>query len=168
MGYEEHRRLASQTVLGCAVVIVSDSRDEKSDETGRTARKLLSDAGHKVVEYRLVKNDISQIRSVAEEMLQRADVQLIFLSGGTGIGRRDLTLEAVEPFIEKRIEGFGELFRQLSFKEIGGASMLSRATGAVARGKIVFCVPGSEKAARLALSQLIIPQANHMMWELRR
>jgi len=168
MGYEEHRRLASQTVLGCAVVIVSDSRNEKSDETGRTARKLLSDAGHKVVEYRLVKNDISQIRSVAEEMLQRADVQLIFLSGGTGIGRRDLTLEAVEPFIEKRIEGFGELFRQLSFKEIGGASMLSRATGAVARGKIVFCVPGSEKAARLALSQLIIPQANHMMWELRR
>jgi len=168
MGYEEHRRLASQTVLGCAVVIVSDSRDEKSDETGRTARKLLSDAGHKVVEYRLVKNDISQIRSVAEEMLQRADVQLIFLSGGTGIGRRDQTLEAVEPFIEKRIEGFGELFRQLSFKEIGGASMLSRATGAVARGKIMFCVPGSEKAARLALSQLIIPQANHMMWELKR
>lgn len=168
MGYEEHKRLAPQTTLGCAVITVSDSRDERSDETGRTARKLLSDAGHKVVEYRVVKNDVSQVRSVTEQMLQRPDVQLIFISGGTGIGRRDLTLEAVEPLIEKRVEGFGELFRQLSFKEIGSASMLSRATGAVARGKIMFCVPGSEKAARLALSQLIIPQANHMIWELRR
>lgn len=168
MGYEEHRRLAPQVALGCAVITVSDSRDRKSGETGRTARKLLSDAGHKVIEYRIIKNSVSQIRSVAEEMLGRADIQLIFMSGGTGIGRRDVTLEAVKPLMEKRVEGFGELFRQLSFREIGGASMLSRAMGAVAGGKIMFCVPGSEKAARLALSQLIIPQVNHIIWELRR
>lgn len=168
MGYEEHRHLAPRTTLCCAVITITDSRDEKSDETGRVARELLSEAGHKVVEYRLVRNDISQIRSIAQELLKSADVQLILMSGGTGIGRRDVTVEAVEPLIEKRVEGFGELFRQLSFKEIGGASMLSRAMGAVAGGKILFCVPGSEKATRLALSQLIIPQLNHMMWELKR
>ena len=167
MGVEEHRAKAPRTVK-VAIVTVSDTRTEADDYSGNVIRDLLVAAGHKVPRRLIVKDDVLEIQKALRDLIEDPGVEAVVTSGGTGLAHRDVTLEAVGHFEEKHIPGFGELFRMLSFEEVGGAAMMSRATAFVTEGKIVFCLPGSEKAVRLATTRLIAPEVAHMVWEAGR
>ena len=166
MGYDEHRRLSRDTPVACAVLTVSDTRTEETDRSGRLMRDLLTEAGHAVGRYRIVPDDVDAIREALDDAAAEADVALF--NGGTGISKRDSTFEAVSARLEKTLPGFGELFRMLSFEEIGAGAMLSRATAGVYRDTVVFCTPGSTNAVRLAMERLIVPELEHLVWELIR
>ena len=168
MGVEEHKRDAESVgPISFAVITVSDSRAEAEDESGKLIRKRMEEAGHQLVSYRLLKNDLAAIRRDVIELIE-AKVECIVTTGGTGLSPRDMTVEAVTPLLDKSVGGFGELFRHLSFQEVGTAALMSRATAGSARGTIVFCLPGSTKAVRLALERLILPELKHLIRELRR
>jgi molybdenum cofactor biosynthesis protein B len=149
------------------VVTASDSRGEAEDVGGAFLREAAVRAGHELAGYRLVKDEPAQIRAALEEAAA-AHADAIVLNGGTGIAARDRTYEAVAALLEKRIDGFGELFRALSYAEIGSAAMLSRAVAGVWQGRAVFSVPGSPAAVRLAWEKLIGPELGHVVRELRR
>jgi molybdenum cofactor biosynthesis protein B len=151
-----------------AVIIISDTRDEKTDESGRIAKGLITDAGHEVKTCRIIPNDNTQIRNTVKELLQNPEVNVILTSGGTGISKRDITTDTLTALFEKKIEGFGELLRKLSYEEIGEAAMISRATAGATNGKLVFCLPGSKNAVKLALIKLILPGLGHMIKEANR
>ena len=151
-----------------AILIVSDTRDEKTDESGRIAKNLVGDQGHQVVAYQILRNDKALVQRRVKELIQNPDINVILTSGGTGISTRDVTVEAVSPLFTKSIEGFGELFRQLSYQEIEEAAMISRATAGTAKGNLIFCLPGSKKAVKLALSKLILPGLGHAIQEANR
>jgi molybdenum cofactor biosynthesis protein B len=167
VGYEEHKHLSPQKV-NCAVLIISDSRTEKTDESGKVLVEGLKGAGHEVVSFALLKNDREAIQSKMGELLHSVDVQAIITSGGTGASKMDMTIETMLPMFEKRLNGFGELFRYLTYKEIGTGSILSRATAGVALGKIIICLPGSLKAVKLALDKIILPEIGHLVREASR
>jgi molybdenum cofactor biosynthesis protein B len=131
-------------------------------------RRLLEEAGHRVFEQRILRDEPAEVRAAVEHWLRAPGCDGVLVSGGTGISPRDRTYEAVEALIEQTLDGFGELFRQLSFGEIGSAAMLSRAVGGVARGRVVFAMPGSTAAVTLAMSRLILPELGHLLAELRR
>ncbi len=154
---EEHRAHAPET-LGFAAVTVSDSRTPETDGGGRAIRDLVERAGHRLVEARIVRDEVEAIRAAARELLSLPEVDVLVLTGGTGVAPRDVTLEAVTPLFEKPLEGFGELFRMLSYQQIGAAAMLSRAAAGVVAGKALFALPGSPKAVTLALQELILPK----------
>ena len=158
---EEHRKHAPHSVT-CAVVTVSDSKTEGTDRGGPAIRASLETAGHSVAWSRVVRDEVLEIRAALEAALADSSVQAAILTGGTGIARRDVTVEAVRPLLDKELPGFGELFRYLSFKEIGSAAMLSRATAGVARGKAVFLLPGSPAAVKLAMDELVVKELGHM------
>ncbi|KYH36165.1 MAG: molybdenum cofactor synthesis domain [Candidatus Bathyarchaeota archaeon B23] len=164
---EEHRR-DQEVEAGFALLITSDVRTPKTDETGKTARSLLEGAGHRVVAYGIVPNDPEEIGESVRAYLEDEGVDAILISGGTGVSSRDKTIEAVNPLLERELPGFGELFRALSYREIGAAALLSRAKAGVAGGKPIFCLPGSVGAVRLALERLILPLIGHLLWEVRR
>jgi molybdenum cofactor biosynthesis protein B len=145
------------------VVTVSDTRTEATDASGRTISDLLVNAGHVVVGRTIVKDDAELVKAAVERQLESPDVQAIITTGGTGISSRDSTFEAVEGLLNKRLDGFGELFRMLSFNEIGPSAMLSRATAGLASKKIVVALPGSEGAVRLALERLLLPELGHLV-----
>lgn len=151
-----------------AILIVSDTRNEKTDESGKIAKKLVSDCGHQVFAYKIIRNDKSLIQTTVNEMLQNPEINVIVTSGGTGISKRDVTVEAISELLDKKIEGFGELFRKLSYQEIGEAAMISRATAGAINGKIIFCLPGSKNAVKLAFSKLILPGLGHIIKEANR
>jgi molybdopterin adenylyltransferase len=142
------------------VLTASDSRSVESDESGRIIRELLSAAGHRVEHYEVLPDDPGRIRKVLLDHLQNLDA--VIIDGGTGIAVRDSTIEAVRGLLDKELEGFGELFRYLSYQQIGSAAMLSRALAGIAAGKIVVALPGSPDACRLAMEKLLIPQLGHM------
>jgi molybdopterin adenylyltransferase len=167
MSAEEHRNRSPATVA-FAVITVSDTRTASDDSGGETARKGLEAAGHRVVRREIVRDEPEEIARVTAEALEEPAVEAIVLTGGTGIGPRDRTVEAIDPLLEKRLDGFGEIFRALSFKEIGPAAMLSRAFAGTARGKVLFALPGSPKGVALAIASLIAPEAGHLLGELRR
>ncbi len=167
MGHREHRAQAPAQVR-CFVLTVSDSRTEDTDSGGRAIVELLTGAGHEVVERRLVKDEPDQVRAAVAMQLAQERVQAIITTGGTGISSRDRSYEAMTGLIEKRLDGFGELFRALSFQEIGPAAMLSRAFAGTARGKILIALPGSEHAVRLALTKLVLPELGHLVHEASR
>lgn len=168
MSVEEHRREAPVSVR-CMVITVSDSRTEETDESGPMIRQLLSEAGHVIADYRIVKNNYHAIRELLMEAMERTDVEVIMLSGGTGISRQDTTYEAVTSMLDKEMPGFGELFRYLSFsEEIGPAAMLSRAVAGTMKKTAVFAMPGSKQAVRLAMTRLIIPELGHVMREISK
>ena len=167
MGYEEHKHLSPQTV-DCAVIIISDSRTEKTDESGKLLVEGLTSAGHSVSSFSLLKNDREAIQEKMAELLHSPAVQVIITSGGTGASKKDITIETVSPTLEKRLDGFGELFRYLTYQEIGTGSILSRATAGVALGRVVICLPGSLKAVKLALDKIILPEIGHMVREATR
>ncbi len=167
MGVDEHRGKAPKSV-NAAVVTISDTRTEADDLSGKAIAELLAEAGHRVLRRTVVKDDIREIQKVLRELIEDPGVQAVVMNGGTGIARRDVTLEAVAEFEEKRLPGFGELFRSLSYDEIGSAAMMSRAAAFVTEGKVVFCIPGSEKAVRLATGKLIAPELGHLVWEALR
>ncbi len=166
MSHEEHRREAPRTVR-VFVVTASDSRGEAEDVGGAFLREAAVKAGHEVAGYRVVKDEPAEIRAALDQAAAaRADA--IVVNGGTGIAARDRTYEAVAAVLDKRIDGFGELFRSLSYAEIGSAAMLSRAVAGVWQGRAVFSVPGSPSAVRLAWEKLIGPELGHVVRELRK
>ena len=166
MGQHEHHAVAPRIVT-VAVVTLSDSRSPANDRTGDTIVALLEAAGHSVAGRELVREDPPAIRAALEAALA-GPAQAVILNGGTGIAPRDSTPEIVAPLLERELPGFGELFRQLSFQEIGAAAMLSRALAGVAHGKLLFALPGSKAACRLALERLILPELGHLVGELRK
>lgn len=144
--------------LNLAVLTVSDSRTEDDDVSGKTLCKLLGDAGHQCIDKRIVKDDIYQLRATISAWIADPEVDAIVTTGGTGITGRDSTPEAVRPLLDKELEGFGELFRQISFQEIGSSTMQSRAMFGVANGTFIFVLPGSSGACRTAWGNIIEPQ----------
>jgi molybdenum cofactor biosynthesis protein B len=160
VGHAEHKAAAPSRVT-CLVVTVSDTRTQADDTSGLLIQKLLKENGHAVAAYRMVKDDPAQIRDVLES--PPPEVKAIILTGGTGISSRDTTYEAVAGLLEKRIEGFGELFRYLSYEAIGSPALLSRATAGTSEGRIIFSLPGSEAAVRLAMEKLILPELGHIV-----
>jgi molybdenum cofactor biosynthesis protein B len=150
------------------VVTVSDSRTEADDAGGAAVRRLAEGAGHRVARGVIVRDEVEAVRGAVEGMLGEAGVDVVVLTGGTGVSPRDVTPEAVEGLVERRLEGFGELFRQLSFAEVGAAAMLSRAGAGVVNGRAVFWLPGSPAAVELAMRELILPEAGHLVAQARR
>lgn len=167
MSHLEHKQQSPQNI-NCALLVISDTRTEKTDESGRLFQQKLTLNGHRVISYSLLKNDTVAIKEKLNELLDNAEVQVIITSGGTGASRRDVTIETVSPILEKRLEGFGELFRSLSYQEIGISSIMSRALAGVARGKVVICLPGSLAATGLALDSIILPEIGHLVREASR
>jgi molybdopterin adenylyltransferase len=163
----EHKA-AAPTRVGCYVITVSDTRTEDTDTGGRAIVELLTAAGHEIVGRTIVKDDAEQLRDAIGRQLANPDVQAIITTGGTGITTRDSTYEAVTAMLWKRLDGFGELFRMLSYQEIGAAAMLSRAVAGTIAGRIVVSLPGSEAAVRLAVQKLIAPELGHLVREVSR
>ena len=151
-----------------AILIVSDTRDEKTDESGKIVKELILSEGHRVLAHKIIINNKALIQTTMKEIFQNPKINVIITSGGTGISKRDITVDAVSELLDKRIEGFGELFRKLSYEEIGEAAMISRAIAGAVNGKLVFSLPGSKNAVKLALSKLILPGIGHILWEANR
>jgi len=164
----EQHRMAAPGSVRCAVVTVSDTRTVETDTSGALIRERLERAGHAVVFYAIVPDEREEIGRLVDELVQRPDCDAVLLNGGTGIARRDVTYEAIAERIEKRLDGFGELFRWLSYREIGTAAMLSRALAGVYRGRIVIAMPGSTGAVRLAMDELVLPELAHLVFEARK
>ena len=167
MSQEEHKSHAPASVR-CFVLTVSDTRTDATDTGGRTIRLLLESAGHVVIGQALVRDDPDAVTSVVTRQLEDPRTQVIVTTGGTGITSRDGTFEAIDRLLEKRLTGFGELFRMLSFEQIGAAAMMSRATAGTAAGKAIFVLPGSPDAVRLAMTRLIIPELGHVVQQVSR
>jgi molybdenum cofactor biosynthesis protein B len=165
---EREHKAQAPAAVGCYVITVSDTRTEATDASGRAIVELLAGAGHTVAGRQIVKDEPAQVRAAVERQLANADVEAIITTGGTGITSRDTTYEAVSGLLQKRLDGFGELFRMLSFEQIGSAAMMSRACAGLAAGRIVVCLPGSEKAVRLAMERLIIPELGHLVQQARK
>lgn len=163
----EHRQNAPQN-LRCAVVTVSDTRTLETDRGGALMVELLTAAGHGVAERRIIPDEPEVMRPLLVELAARDDLDAILLTGGTGLSRRDQTYETVSSLLTKPVPGYGELFRLLSFAEIGAAAMLSRAVGGLLHDKVVLTMPGSPAAVRLALEKLILPELGHLVREARR
>ncbi len=168
MGAEDHRSQAAQAqqVVRVAVVTVSDTRTPETDRSGQLIRSLVETAGHQVVGYRIVPDEPDAVEAALEAFAGTA--QLVLFNGGTGISRRDRTYDVLARRLEKVLPGFGELFRMLSYQEIGAAAMLSRATAGTYRGSVVVSMPGSPHAVRLAMEKLLLPEIQHLAWELTR
>lgn len=164
---EGHRR-DQRVEASCAIIVTSDTRRPETDETGREAMRLLEEAGHRVTAYMILRNEVEEIRRAVSELMGRDEIQVIITSGGTGISSRDNTIEAIHPILEKRIEGFGELFRRLSYEEVGEAAILSRAMAGIAGRKLIVCLPGSRRAVELGLRRILIPALGHIIWEMSR
>ncbi len=162
-----HRAYAPSS-LGCSVLTVSDSRTERDDSSGDLIQSLLEAAGHKVLERAIVRDEREPIQAAARRAIARPDVAALLVTGGTGVSPRDGTVEAITPLLYKVLDGFGELFRMLSFEQIGPAAMLSRAVAGSADRTAVFVMPGSSGAVRLALERLILPELPHLVGQLRR
>ena len=154
--------------IGCYVITVSDTRTEATDTGGRAIAELLAAAGHEIAGRTIVKDDPELVRDCIGRQLANPAVQAIIATGGTGITSRDCTYEAVSAMLWKRLDGFGEIFRALSYEQIGSAAMLSRAVAGTIAGRIVFAVPGSEAAVRLAVEKLIVPELGHLVREATR
>jgi molybdenum cofactor biosynthesis protein B len=163
----EHKAHAPARVR-CVVCTVSDSKTPETDTSGRLIRELLTAAGHEVVSQHLVRDEPHEVHAVIHEACTHPGVQAVIFTGGTGIAPRDQTFEAIDALLEKRLPGFGELFRLLSYQEIGSAAMLSRAQAGVRAGRVVFSLPGSPAACRLAVERLILPELSHIAGLLTR
>lgn len=159
MSVEEHHRHRHKS-LRAGVLTASDSRTPETDDSGRIIRDLLAAAGHRIEYYEVLPDDPALIRQALLQHLQ--DLDAIVVNGGTGIAARDSTIEAIRVLLDKELDGFGELFRYLSYQQIGSAAFLSRALAGIAAGKIVVSLPGSPDACRLAMEKLLIPQLPHI------
>jgi molybdenum cofactor biosynthesis protein B len=166
MSVHEHKEKGKKSIR-CFVVTVSDTRDESTDTSGQTIKKFLADEGHQTSGYRIVKDEPVDIKALLESALGQNDVDAVIVNGGTGISPRDGTFEVVERFLEKKLDGFGEVFRYLSYLDIGSAAIMSRASAGTARGKVLISLPGSKGAVTLAMEKLILPELRHMVSQLQ-
>ncbi len=164
---EKHRE-ASPEKIRVAVLTVSDTRTPETDTGGNVIVELMQGAGHEISHREIVKDDASRIEVVLQELLADAGVDAVITTGGTGISARDTTYEVVSRRIDKKLDGFGELFRVLSYEEIGAAAMLSRAVAGASGSKFLACLPGSSNAVRLAVEKLLVPEISHLVFELRK
>ncbi len=167
MSAEQHRQVAP-AVLGFTILTVSDTRAKRDDTSGNAIRELAAAAGHQIVDSTLVPDDVAAIRSAVRRLLAPPEVDVLVVTGGTGFSPRDVTLDAVGPLLDQRVEGFGELFRMLSWSQVGAAAMLSRAAAGLVGTRAVFLLPGSPKAVTLAMEALILPEAAHLLGQARR
>ena len=154
--------------VACFVLTVSDTRTSATDTSGRAIVSALGDAGHAVTGHRIVRDEPDEVIGAIRQELREGHARVIITTGGTGISRRDSTYEALSTMFEKQLDGFGEIFRMLSFQEIGPPAMLSRAAAGVASGRAMFLLPGSEAAVRLAMTRLILPELGHIVKELTK
>jgi len=150
------------------VITCSDTRTPESDTSGYRIIHMLKDAGHLVLSYQLIKDEPSKIKAAIKKAVKNKKVQAIIINGGTGIARRDSTFEAVDGMLEKRLDGFGEMFRYLTYQEIGSPAIMSRATAGIYKGRVIFSTPGSENAVRLAMEKLILPELGHILQQLSK
>ncbi len=167
MGYHEHKNL-SPVNIKAGILIISDTRSMSSDESGKLICRLLEENGHQLAGFNLIKNEGESIINAINAFTSDPQLQAVIASGGTGLSKRDITIETVSPLFEKKMEGFGELFRSLSYQEIGTGCIMSRAQAGVYCGKIVICLPGSLKAVKLAMEKIILPELGHMVREATR
>ena len=166
---QQHKEQASKRgPVAVAVVTVSDTRTEETDVNGRYLREAIESAGHRVHSTRIVRDEPDQVEAALDSLAADSSVQAILFNGGTGISQRDRTYDVLARKLEKTLPGFGEIFRMLSWEQIGSAAMMSRATAGVYRGRIVVSTPGSPAAVRLAWGKLIAPELEHMVWEVTR
>ncbi len=169
MAYDQHIQSARSQVARCVVLTLSDTRTEANDTSGRAIRQLLESHGHVVVHHAILKDDPAALDAKLLELFGSPEVDVILTNGGTGISRRDVTIGVIEKHLDQPLPGFGELFRMLSWAQIGSGAMLSRAVGGIARGQqIVFAMPGSTKAVELAMMKLILPELKHLLGELHK
>ena len=169
MAYEAHQRAGSAIAARCAIVTLSDTRTEATDTSGKRIGELLEAEKHAVSHYHVIPDDPARLRALLDGLLADANVDVILTNGGTGISTRDQTIDVVVEKIALALPGFGELFRMLSYGQIGSGAMLSRAIGGVsANGKLLFTMPGSTKAVELAMTKLILPELGHLLGELRK
>lgn len=165
---KEHKEQAGRFgAIAIAIITVSDTRTPETDRSGQLTRQLAEAAGHRIVGYDLVKDEQDQILDSLESHCNES-AQAILTNGGTGISQRDQTCDLIAGLLEKTLPGYGELFRMLSYAEIGAAAQLSRAVAGIYRGKIVYCMPGSSNAVGLAMTKLILPELQHLVAELHR
>ena len=168
MSADFHRQQAtSQGSVPIAIVTVSDTRTPETDTSGQLIRTLAEAAGHVVVAHRIVKDEPDQVAQALADLVE-GEARLIIFNGGTGISQRDRTYDVISKHLEKTLPGFGEIFRMLSYEQVGAAAMLSRATAGVYRNRVVFSTPGSPNAVQLAMEKLILPEIQHLAWELIR
>lgn len=168
MPYEQHFQASKNVSARCAVITLSDTRNDQTDKSGALIRELLAAQSHALIHSEILKDEPVALEAALKSLLQRDDVNVILTNGGTGISRRDETIGVVERIIDRPLPGFGELFRMLSWEQIGSGAMLSRAVAGVARGKIIFAMPGSPKAVELAMTKLILPEIGHLIYELQK
>ena len=164
---QEHKVFAPKSVA-CFVLTVSDTRNEANDTGGQAIREALEAGGHTITGHTIVRDDPEAVSGAVQQQLAGNTAQVIITTGGTGITSRDGTFEAIDRLFEKRLTGFGELFRMLSYEQIGAAAMMSRATAGTAKGKAIFVLPGSPDAVRLAMTKLIVPELGHVVQQLTR
>lgn len=168
MSTQEHKKEATKKV-NCKVITVSDTRNSETDKSGQLMLELLEQAGHKIVDYVIVKDEAEPIQNEILKGCAREEIDVILTNGGTGIAKRDVTIETVQKLLDKEIVGFGELFRMLSYQEdIGSAAILSRAIAGVVKNKAVFSTPGSTGAVKLAMDKLILPELGHVVREIQK
>ena len=170
MGYREHRDRTVEEAppsIRCGIITASDTRTPESDVSGQLIAERLIAAGHLVHRYVVERDEAARIAALIRDF-GAAGCVVVVVNGGTGIAKRDSTFEAIDGLLEKRLPGFGELFRMLSFQEIGAAAMLSRATAGLAGSTLIFSVPGSPNAVELAMDRLIVPELRHLVWETTR
>ena len=166
MTHQPHPDSNNMTV-SCAVITVSDTRSPETDRSGQMIKQLLLDAGHTVGAYTIVKDEPDMIQAQMNALSQRSDLDAVIFNGGTGIASRDSTYDAIESLLEKTLPGFGELFRWLSYQEIGSRAIASRAIAGIYQSKLVFSLPGSTNAVQLAVQKLILPELVHLVTQLR-
>ncbi len=168
MGVAEHHERAGDQPVTLAIVTVSDSRTPETDRNGAWLTESLEALGHRVGAYRLIRDEPDQVAAALQELAAMPAIQIILFNGGTGISPRDTTFDVLSRHLEKTLPGFGELFRMLSYEDIGPAAMFSRACAGVYRRTLVVSMPGSSGAVRLACEKLLFPELNHLAWEIVR
>lgn len=166
--HQHHHRKAAKTAVSCAVITVSDTRTPETDSGGQRVADLLESAGHVVMQREIVADDGDRIAAAVQACIEAPSVQAVVLTGGTGVAPRDVTPESVAPMLEREIPGFGELFRTLSYQEIGSSALLSRALAGLAQGTVVFVLPGSRGAVQLGMEKLILPELGHLVAEAQK
>ncbi|ALF52873.1 molybdenum cofactor biosynthesis protein B [Nostoc piscinale CENA21] len=162
-----HPDTAAMTIT-CAIVTVSDTRTPETDKSGQLIKQLLLGANHNIAAYAIIKDEPTQIQEQIESLGKNANLDAIIFNGGTGIAPRDTTYDAIEQLLEKTLPGFGEIFRFLSYQEIGSRAIASRAVAGIYQNKLIFSLPGSSNAVRLGLEKLILPEIVHLVSQMRK
>lgn len=168
MSYRKHIEESLSEPVRCAVLTISDTRTPETDTSGRRMRELLIEGKHQVVDSQILPDEPLKIQELIKQWLGRSDIDAILTNGGTGVSRRDQTMDVIDGLLDRVLPGFGELFRMLSWEEIGSGAMLSRAAGGIARDKLLFALPGSTAAVELGMKKLILPELKHLLNQIRK